>query len=71
VLENGVWKKAPIKPFRKMTRDNLPESERGVYGSTWHPIYDYMEKALLLDVNENGQPNIIIPSDPKSIDHDL
>ena len=72
MLVNGVWKKAPIKPFRKMIRDCLPVSEENVYGSTWKPIYNYMEKALKeLDVNDKGEPNIKIPSDPKDIDDDF
>jgi hypothetical protein len=71
MLVNGVWKKAPIKPFRKIDRDNLPASEKSVYSSSWHPIYDYMETALLLDVDDKGEPNIKIPSDPKDIDNDF
>ena len=44
MLVNGVWKKAPIKPFRKMIRDCLPLSEENVHGSTWRPIYNFMEE---------------------------
>ena len=71
MLVNDIFKKAPIKPFRKMIRDCLPGSEENVWGSSWKPIYAYMENALLLDVNDKGEPNIKIPSDPKDITNEF
>ena len=58
MLVDGVMKKAPIKPYRKFITDNLPASEKNVYGTSWKKIFDLMEKA----------PGLIIPSDPKDID---
>jgi hypothetical protein len=58
MLVDGVMKKAPIKPYRKFINNNLPDSEKNVYGTSWKQIFDLMEKA----------PGLIIPADPKDID---
>jgi hypothetical protein len=59
------------KPGNEMVRDCLPESEENVWGLNWKPIHAYMETALLLDVNDKGQPNIKIPSDPNKITNEF
>jgi hypothetical protein len=61
MLVNGVLKKAPIKPFRKLSYDCLPDSEKNTFSSNWKPIYDYMEKT----------PDLVIPPDPQDIDDDF
>ena len=71
VLVDGISKKAPIKPYRKIRRDFLPKSEESVFSSTWKPIFIYMENALNLNVNEMGEPNYKIPSDPKEITNEF
>lgn len=61
VLVQNVTKRAPIKPFRKLDVQILPDGEKGTYSSHWTPIYEYMERT----------PGLKIPKEPEKITADI
>jgi hypothetical protein len=61
VIQNGVKKLAPIKPFRKFILQRLPKKEQNVFSSSWKPIFSMMEEA------PEFKTELKIPKDPKEI----